>query len=612
MLRHLSLKNFRCFREFDIELRPVTCILGQNGAGKSSLLQAVALSMVTVWNMVASTDADGAPLRRVRRRAGDPAWPAGIAWRDLFHRSGGKSADAFEIVATFDGPGSTGRGRLALTAQGDGDGPEVEVYVETSALELERTVASSSPAAGSAVLLSHLMRVLPDERLISDVEMHHLEAEGRHDEIIRNGLARLPPVSIARINRTLRAAQGAELVRVTSIDSVPLDAPLEVILRRETSDFELAIANQGLLNSLRLLVQIERLQDDAHSYGMLLLDEPEAHLHPRAQATIAERLVGLAARGHVQLVSVTHAVEVARRLRYHDQGALYALSPKFGLPQRIETEEELVCALDRTHELAPFASINFVGHRQVFFHEGPSDHSILLSCARGFLRHQPARMQRFEAWTPVSLGGATNAPTADLLGYLVSTKLIRKLDVRDRISMVTVLDRDYEREPKVTETRNEQITHKKKVWGRYSIESLFLDAEILTPCLTILLDEDGVSVEELGRLVANAVTAANREPSLLEPAEVKLAEVYQRTRRQRLSDALMAARAEVRAHPEIWQHGRYRASFILGHVRRALPTRLQRKVRSTIEGMLEDIPTDRFSSDMVPNEIQDLLELLAA
>jgi hypothetical protein len=80
------------------------------------------------------------------------------------------------------------------------------------------------------------------------------------------------------------------------------------------------------------------------------------------------------------------------------------------------------------------------------FHEGPTDDSTLLSCARGLHRRQPARMQRFEEWTPVELCGAANAPTGELLAHLVSTELIPPLAENDRLAMVTALDRDYDRE----------------------------------------------------------------------------------------------------------------------------------------------------------------------
>jgi energy-coupling factor transporter ATP-binding protein EcfA2 len=611
MFRRLMLSNFCGFREFDLELAPVTVFIGPNGSGKSTLLQAMSLltaEMRAARDTEASVRSDGVRVHRIRRRIEDAAWPAGSGWCNLLHRHRDERANAFEIAATFDDVGGVRRGRLVLDAR-SGE-PTLEVEVEMTAAQPKCATASIEPpvraAALSALLLSHLSRVHRDERFVDDAGLNLLQAEGRHGEIVRNGLMRLSPKSIAQINRALRVAEGAELTRCTSFSTAQPNAPLEAIFRRHDTEFELATLNPGLVNFVFLAGQVERLNEGSPADCALLLDEPEVHLHPRAQAALAERLVRLADRRSAQVVSMTHSIEVARRLGCRAQSAAFALAQTFSRPERLETEEDMVRAFERTHEMAPFASINLVSHRQILFHEGPTDYPILLACARLLFGDQPVRLRRFEKWTPVSLGGAANAPTGDLLGHLVSTKLIRSLDTKDCLSMLTVLDRDYTRKPGFVEIRNGRIFHTKKTWARHSIESLFLDADLLVACLSVLLAGEHIAPEDLERLVAEAVAAADRDPTLLKAAEDALAE-------QRKSAAAQdAARAEVRAQPEIWQRGKDRAAFILGYVRRALPIGMQRKVRSTIDGMLDDIPTGHFSPEMVPDEIRGLLEKLAS
>src|SRR5260221_9838202 len=44
MFRHLSIRDFRCFPRFDLDFDPeITCIIGGNALGKTSLLEAVAV-----------------------------------------------------------------------------------------------------------------------------------------------------------------------------------------------------------------------------------------------------------------------------------------------------------------------------------------------------------------------------------------------------------------------------------------------------------------------------------------------------------------------------------------------------------------------------------------
>jgi len=38
MLKNLSVRGFKTFRELDLELRPINILIGANGAGKSNLI----------------------------------------------------------------------------------------------------------------------------------------------------------------------------------------------------------------------------------------------------------------------------------------------------------------------------------------------------------------------------------------------------------------------------------------------------------------------------------------------------------------------------------------------------------------------------------------------
>jgi predicted ATP-binding protein involved in virulence len=48
LLKSLDLKNFRCFKEFHIDFNDkLTVIVGQNGCGKSTILEAAAIAIGT-------------------------------------------------------------------------------------------------------------------------------------------------------------------------------------------------------------------------------------------------------------------------------------------------------------------------------------------------------------------------------------------------------------------------------------------------------------------------------------------------------------------------------------------------------------------------------------
>ena len=48
MLNKISLKNFKAFKEVEIELKPITILVGPNNSGKSSLIQSIILIQQTL------------------------------------------------------------------------------------------------------------------------------------------------------------------------------------------------------------------------------------------------------------------------------------------------------------------------------------------------------------------------------------------------------------------------------------------------------------------------------------------------------------------------------------------------------------------------------------
>ena len=48
MLRRIGLSNFKCWKELDIELAPITLIFGANSSGKSAILQSLLMLKQTV------------------------------------------------------------------------------------------------------------------------------------------------------------------------------------------------------------------------------------------------------------------------------------------------------------------------------------------------------------------------------------------------------------------------------------------------------------------------------------------------------------------------------------------------------------------------------------
>ena len=64
-LKKISLENFKCFEKAEIELqKKMTLIVGANGAGKTSLLESIAIAMSTMF-----TAFDGAKAMNINKES---------------------------------------------------------------------------------------------------------------------------------------------------------------------------------------------------------------------------------------------------------------------------------------------------------------------------------------------------------------------------------------------------------------------------------------------------------------------------------------------------------------------------------------------------------------
>jgi predicted ATPase len=608
MIKLLELINFGGYRSLQLDLAPLTVIIGSNAYGKSTLLHAISVLMagVDVAARAAPTDDSsnilihGEPLDAIASVSGD--------WLELFTRTDAFLADYLEVQGIFDGPSYISKGRLTARVESGGQ-PEVAVELE---LRISRALPSLAARGASAALINHVSTLRLDETYLSDEELKLASRPGSQAVVVRNRLIRLDEVAIERLNRTLRNLANAEIVARTTFPEGQAGAPLEIHFRRDGSTFEIRSANHALVNALALLSEVETQLGHPTETGerLLLLDEPELHLHPLAQAAMAEHLAEVSRVAGAQIVSTTHSDHIVRRLWSHADSAIITIERQFTRLRRLYSQKDLLKALGQTHDLTPFAAINFLTSRRILFIEGETDETIVQRCAFAYLGSSPEQLARFETWTRVQLDGASNAPAANLVERLVSSPLLPRLKRNEALVVAIVLDRDYDKEPGHRIQSGSQVERIEHIWSRHSIESLFIDIDILDSLLLAALGAHAPT--NMRDRIRAAIAAADTDENLREGAEDELADVLRRTRQFIGKAAQVEARQRVRAKPEIWQRGKDRAEFVLRHVRKTLPSSLQNKVRASISKILEFIPTEKLGQVKLPSEIITLLDELVA
>jgi predicted ATPase len=317
MLNHLQLKNFKSARDLEVELRPLTVLAGLNGSGKSSVLQSLALLKQALDH---DDPPNVLPLRGGLVRLGRS---------EDVHFEG---ADSSELTLTVRS--SAGLVRFVSAAKDAAD---------TLDLSVEGDFASLKGELNTWFQFIQADRMTPaaqyDQASTPDQQRGWLGCRGEFtvDFLQRNEERRvadrrqcpgeifgLDPAILRLIAPTTKLGdQTAAWLQMLSpgvrLRAIPVDLADATSLRFQYTSTEIASNTRehrpsnvgfGLTYSLPIIVACLA----ADPGGLLLLENPEAHLHPRGQAALG-RLLAMCCADGVQVIVETHSDHLLNGIR---------------------------------------------------------------------------------------------------------------------------------------------------------------------------------------------------------------------------------------------------------------------------------------------------------
>ncbi len=317
MLNKLQLKNFKSAKDLEIELRPLTVLAGLNGSGKSSVLQAIALLKQTLDQ---GESPRALPLRGALLRLGRS---------EDVHFEGAESSELILAVSS-----SAGLVRFTSAAKDEAD---------TLDLAIEGDCASLKGELNTWFQFIQADRITPaaqyDQASTPDHQRGWLGCRGEFtvDFLQRNEALRvaklrqcpgdvfgLDPAMLKLIAPTTTLAdQTAAWLQMLSpgirLRAISLDLADATSLRYQYTSTDIASGTKehrpsnvgfGLTYSLPILVACLA----ANQGGLLLLENPEAHLHPRGQAALG-RLLAMCSADGVQIIVETHSDHLLNGIR---------------------------------------------------------------------------------------------------------------------------------------------------------------------------------------------------------------------------------------------------------------------------------------------------------
>ena len=351
MLNRLDLMHFKCFEALKLPLCHLTLLSGSNASGKSSVLQALVLLHQTMreheWSTRLMLNGDTIRLGTVS---------------DVVDKVYGRRT--FEV--------SVADGDLAYSWTFSGERSEMSMSVDRVTIgkllhEHPNVLRYLLPieVEDSSLSLAHCLRGLTyitaervGPREVYDLEDRQIASvvgpEGEHavsvlhwgrDEHVLKGLVieGVPSTRLRQVEERMRMFfPGCGLV----VQQVPQASAVTLGLRNATdTDFHRPIhAGFGLTQVLPIIVAaISAAKGD-----ILLIENPEVHLHPAGQALMGQFLADVARAG-VQVVVETHSDHVLNGIRRSVKSG--RLKPEqvaihFFKPRSLDTSQVLSSHLD--------------------------------------------------------------------------------------------------------------------------------------------------------------------------------------------------------------------------------------------------------------------------
>lgn len=440
-LDKIEVEDFKRIQALEIDLKPMTALVGGNTSGKSSALQAAQLGVSILQ----------ASFRRIRSN-GIPEFSTTVAndtvlFRPTEHlldlRRGGAATQNSGFFVRYSGVDldtnsektlriEIRRGKnanIAITQEGDDDlavvlaDDERPFSILTPGLsgismrEEWRTKAAMDAAVmhGDANLY---LRTVLDHLFKRD-----LDEGARTAWLQQRSIDALPAASGWKAFAKLldRCYDGA---RVLVKHDPNHDRFINVQVEAPSATVPLDMASTGMLQVIQIIAYA-----CFYSPPLLLLDEPDAHLHADSQSRLYEALKGVAAETQTRILFASHSPQLIQRLMYDQNAEAIWMADGAKVPLD-EAQRPAIPIMMALGALAAGAEIFDPARKVILMTEDKDSEPVrVLALANG----APENL------VVLSYNGCGNLPAARLLASMISDM---KVDAR----IIIHRDRDFRTE----------------------------------------------------------------------------------------------------------------------------------------------------------------------
>ena len=362
-VRRLWLRNLKGFEELEVKFSDFNVFVGPNNCGKSTLLQSIDLCFRLIQYHV-EFQRGFLTKPRAGRRIIEEMLPVADPEDFWFERRIRVGNERIPVVIGVELQGDY-QFEFEIRRLWGGLNSRMTRLPEGLAEETVRAILARRPT-----LVPSSFGVVKREEFRTPARIEVLSLTGHHNEVLRNHLRDLlikSPEVYEGLQRYLQRHFGGTIGQVEfSFDE---DQYITVAYREGGHKHDVFSAGGGFLQVLQVLTHLY-----LQTPGIVLLDEPDAHLHSSLQRLVIDLLSSLNRQEGVQVILATHSKDI---INYVDASHILPISREQKTAFPLEHHSSVLPILQDLGAIDNADLAALIASKRCVFVEGRSDKKTL-------------------------------------------------------------------------------------------------------------------------------------------------------------------------------------------------------------------------------------------